>query len=1856
MEQKYMAKLIGVVSKVIGQAFAISSDGVRRVLVEGDRLYAGEQLDTGAAGAVAVRMQNGAELTLGRGSSLTLSENLLAGQAPDIQAPDATVPSDQQLSDVERLQQAIAAGADPTQTGEATAAGPAVTGTGGDAGGGHSFVLLTPTGGAVDPTVGFPTEGLTGQILLPELFVNDVVDDLDADPDAPLLPPDEVDPGAPPPVDNEVTLNGLDVSAGEIDVNEANLPDGSASNGAALTQTGTFTVLAPDGLASLVVGGVTVISAGQPSGIGQSITTALGNTLVITGYNPQTGELTYSFTLTGNDQHAPGDGTNTLGESIVVVATDSDGDQSTGSLDINILDDVPLAVDDTNAATANDNNLVLTGTVLDNDVQGADRIPSGPITPATLTGTYGTLVLAADGTYTYTLNTSDADFVLLRGGGSGTESFTYTLNDADGDTSTATLTLDILNQNDPVIIGSLGVDGGEQIVSEANLSGGSAPNAALLTKTGTFTITANDGLDVLTIDGVRVIEGGALSVTSVVGQLGNTLTITGYDPQTGVLSYSYTLSGSETHNPGEGANQLSEDFRVTATDYDGDTDLAWLNIRIQDDTPTARDDGNSGTATENSLVLTGNVLDNDTQGADRIAAGPITPATLIGTYGTLVLAADGSYTYTLDKSDPQFIALHGGGVGSESFQYTLSDADGDTSTATLTLNILNENDPVIIRNLGIDGGELEFNESHLALGSEPNAAFLTDHSSFRIEAKDGLKTLIIDDTTIIENGVMVNNTVVGQLGNTLTILDYNPATGLVRYSYTLSEAEAHNQTDANTQLSEDFRVTAIDYNASGPGDSDFAWLNVRITDDTPQARNDANDEVASASNRVLSGDVLGNDTQGADRIAIGAGTGPITAGTFVGQYGTLVLAADGSYTYTLDPSSASFNALNGRQQGTERFEYTLNDADGDTSTATLTLDVQGGNDPVSITIDCSQMNVYEKFLADGSTPNAQGTLVNGTLKVTALDSLQTLTVGGIEVIKGGLLADFATADLSTSTAHGSLIVTGYDAASGTLFYTYQLKDNVIHDIGSGDGAGANIDAEQFEVVAVDRDGSRDSASFTVNIIDDVPVADSIERTVNAGTMDSNLVIVLDVSNSMNDPSRVGNLSRLDLAKQSIGLLLDQYADLGNVSVQLVAFNNKINAVTSEWVSVAQAKQDLAGLTAGGGTNYDYALQGARDAYDTTLGKISGGQNLTYFFSDGNPTLSSDYDRVDLSVGQSGIRTDEDRGDGILGREVTDWHSFLETNQIKAFAIGLGISANQYYLQPVGYDGVLKQSVAPQVVTELGQLDAVLADTVQGARLTGSLLDDSTLGADGGYIKAISLDGNYFVYDPATMSDHVLEVETPKGGQLTVDMQTGAYVYLPPALAAGTSLTDTVGFVLIDGDGDSAASELVITVQTDNAPIAVADDVVTNILSADIVVPSEVLLANDSGRGALQTSAATVDTGWTTRMADFGRGEAQTIDMTDTRLKELRLARGEFNALNGSLTALVVVSGLLGAVGTATATDTFSVQLNKGESLELDHNLAASQVGLEWRLVGGDGWHAIADGNGFTADDSGQYQVRVTNLADADGSAQGEAYNLTLGLTPDVPADAHATYALTDAQGESTNGALTISYQAGQTLHAIHPDDTLLGGSGDDILVGAEGDNYMDGGAGNDTASYATAKAGVVVDLSQTGYQNTQGAGLDKLVSIENLIGSDFNDTLTGNDQDNVLHGGLGDDILTGGGGSDTFVWGRGETGHDTVTDFQGGQDTLDLSQLLQGMGATGNTLDEFLSFKVTGSGSELTSTIEVGSLADGSAAQSIDLLHYDITSKYGISTGADGYVAGGQDTASLITQMVSDHSLKVDTV
>ncbi|MEO8642131.1 retention module-containing protein, partial [Pseudomonas sp.] len=147
-----MSSVVAIVKSIVGQVFAVSPEGIRRVLVEGDRLFVGDQVDTGAAGAVTLELADGRTLDLGR-------DTQWSGSAPD-SSTDLAQATAQAAPSVEELQQAIVAGADPTKDLEATAAGPAAAGTGGAAGGGHSFVMLDATAGRVDPTIGFPTAGI----------------------------------------------------------------------------------------------------------------------------------------------------------------------------------------------------------------------------------------------------------------------------------------------------------------------------------------------------------------------------------------------------------------------------------------------------------------------------------------------------------------------------------------------------------------------------------------------------------------------------------------------------------------------------------------------------------------------------------------------------------------------------------------------------------------------------------------------------------------------------------------------------------------------------------------------------------------------------------------------------------------------------------------------------------------------------------------------------------------------------------------------------------------------------------------------------------------------------------------------------------------------------------------------------------------------------------------------------------------------------------------------------------------------------------------------------------------------------------------------------------------------------------------------------------------------------------------------------------------------------------------------------------------------------------------------------------------------------------------------------------------
>jgi len=109
---------------------------------------------------------------------------------------------------------------------------------------------------------------------------------------------------------------------------------------------------------------------------------------------------------------------------------------------------------------------------------------------------------------------------------------------------------------------------------------------------------------------------------------------------------------------------------------------------------------------------------------------------------------------------------------------------------------------------------------------------------------------------------------------------------------------------------------------------------------------------------------------------------------------------------------------------------------------------------------------------------------------------------------------------------------------------------------------------------------------------------------------------------------------------------------------------------------------------------------------------------------------------------------------------------------------------------------------------------------------------------------------------------------------------------------------------------------------------------------------------------------------------------------------------------------------------------------------------------------------------------------------------------------------------------------------------------LTGNALDNRLYAGNGNNVLDGAGGNDTVSYLySASSGVSVSLAIAGAQATGGSGSDTLVAIENLGGSNQDDSLTGDGKANRLSGEQGNDFLNGGAGNDTL---DGGAGNDTL--------------------------------------------------------------------------------------------------------
>ena len=639
--------------------------------------------------------------------------------------------------------------------------------------------------------------------------------------------------------------------------------------------------------------------------------------------NPSTAQRTISWQVRDANSDAASNGTqlsNTLTTTLNVVS----------------VPDAPVAVDDVNSITegsvsvagnvkpgtpGQDSDLdntnaelsitgIRTGTEASGGVMSAIAAGTTSADGTIIAGLYGSLRIGADGSYSYTLDNANPVVNALKTGDTLTEVFSYTLADpgALSDVAQLTITIDGVTDGGPSItpVDGNGAATGETTVFEAGLTTVADTSE---TGTGSITLSADDGLDSLRIDGtlVTLAQINALGTTPVtITTSKGELTLTGFTvdttvggiPTSGTLDYTYTLSADQTT---PGVNESTDVLALEINDAGGSSASGTLTIRIVDDQPSANADTNSVNEgfTTAPTTTSGNVFAAGSAGdaADRLGAdvvpGPVshvsfgaTPGTLgaplAGAYGSLTLAANGSYTYSLDNTHPTVAAMRAGDTLTEVFTYTITDKDGDTASTTLTITINGQNDPPV----AVDDGILVTPEDTplrgipvLSNDSDPENDPLTVTSA-TIPPEQGSVTVNPDGT-----------------------LDFIPAPnfhGTAVITYTISD---------------------------GHGGTDTAIVTIQITpvDDLPIAVDDA---LEAREDTPLSGTLTGNDTPSGDG-------GNVWAKASDPAHGSVVVNPDGSFVYTPSPD----------YHGPDSFTYTITDADGDVSTATVTLTVKPVNDP-----------------------------------------------------------------------------------------------------------------------------------------------------------------------------------------------------------------------------------------------------------------------------------------------------------------------------------------------------------------------------------------------------------------------------------------------------------------------------------------------------------------------------------------------------------------------------------------------------------------------------------------------------------------------------------------------------------------------------------------------------------------------------------------------------------------------------------------------------------------------------------------------------------------------------------------------
>ena len=393
-------------------------------------------------------------------------------------------------------------------------------------------------------------------------------------------------------------------------------------------------------------------------------------------------------------------------------------------------------------------------------------------------------------------------------------------------------------------------------------------------------------------------------------------------------SYEYELDSGAVQSLAAG-QPLTDVFAYTASDgITGAGGLLTVSILGTNDAPVTTADAASASE-DGVLNAAGNVLANDTDPDNGTMLSVANAGVYFGAYGSLMLNADGSYSYELYNETTAVQSLAAGESASDLFSYVAFDGIASTP-GLLTIDITGAND---------------------APFPEDDAA-----SVFEDEAPSAAGNVLANDSDIDSGAV-------------LTISDHGTRDGAYGTLFLNTDGSYEYQLDndavqvlaAGDFVTESFSYTASDGTAGTP-----AELTVTIfgTNDAPTAPDD-NAGVSEDGVLTVPGNALANDTD----IDDGALPTVTNARTYLGTYGSLTLESNGDYTYTLRNAAAAVQALAVGTSVTDSFAYFASDGDAQTR-GFVRVVIAGANDAPVTRSDAASVS------EDGATSASGNVLAN----------------------------------------------------------------------------------------------------------------------------------------------------------------------------------------------------------------------------------------------------------------------------------------------------------------------------------------------------------------------------------------------------------------------------------------------------------------------------------------------------------------------------------------------------------------------------------------------------------------------------------------------------------------------------------------------------------------------------------------------------------------------------------------------------------------------------------------------------------------------------------------------------------------